>query len=106
MKTKWFRKTTDPIPLINPRNHTYKSGGLIFTPNFVQGVINLFSGNVYINYNYESWWNPLFWYKHFHEFLHRIFWYFKCEKLEKIIDVIDSTCFRPDSLKRFRKNQK
>ena len=83
MKTKWFRKTTNPIPLSNPQDHVYKSGGLTFIPRTVQGGINTFSGNVYINYNYDSWCSPFFWGRHFHEFLHRIFWYFKCKKIRR-----------------------
>lgn len=95
----WFHKITHPI------QHKYivKSLGREIQRNLTNCCI-FNSGNVYINYNsknyqkYKIW----FWYVHFHEFLHRIFWKLKFPVFDKAIDYVDRMIFIHNVIKNRR----
>lgn len=87
-KKQWFYKTThkirtkERIPL-----RSFSGFGVVS----VSAGIDLVTGYVYINY--KTKWNIHFVHKHFHEFLHRLFWLLHFELGHDIIDKIDSIIY-------------
>lgn len=97
---RWFYKTTEKIPVKNALKRDF--GDTTYWALYVQGGIDSIAGNVYINYNFISMYNPFFWEMHFHEFLHRLFWILKWENMDRVIEFLNLTLFKHLIIKRKR----
>jgi hypothetical protein len=100
--TRWFYKTTEPIP-VKINIPLASICNVDYNIAYVSGGVDSDNGHVYINYNSHSWWNPFFWEGHFHEFLHRIFWVLKWDRMHKVIDFINHAIFLASIKKRIIK---
>ena len=101
---RWFYKTTEGIPVNGVMREHF--GGKVYRVLYVQGGFDSTTGNVYINYNYEPTYNLFFWEMHIHEFLHRLFWIFKWEKMHKVMDFINLVVYKQSVIKRIRLGKK
>lgn len=105
MRKKWFYKTTNPIPVIEEANDFGWLDGTHYRKIFAQGGLNSYDGRVFINYNFQSMWNPLFLRMHYHEFLHRLFWLLKWERIDRFMDRIEHAIFIWSIRKQLRKRR-
>jgi len=100
---RWFYKTTEPIPIVNPEEHYIGDyEGLQWYTVSVQAGLYSKTGQVFINYCYCPIYHPSFWWMHYHEFLHRVFWLLKFKFGDIYIDFIDLIIYYKKLIKKIR----
>jgi len=89
--TRWFYKTTEPIPVVVEVNIPLGTiDGISYKVTVVNAGLNSNTGCAFINYSgFNGFLDWTFWLLHFHEFLHRFFWLLNWDMGHDILDLFD-----------------